>query len=214
MKKQKSYEIAYDIVVDNLRKISFSELLDKIKYSGGNILSLNMEKETVKFNILFMEKEYAINFPEFTFTSKQEKIISLVTKIIILHYIEKTDPFLKLTGELVSYKHIPGAFNYYPVFQKKAILPILSKNIDIQRLQKVCKILNGIKIDLGDFSFKIKIFPKIDITVIFWSGDEDFDSSLDFLFDKAIEHMLSLEDIVVVSQMLSKRILFILDNEG
>jgi hypothetical protein len=92
-------------------------------------------------------------------------------------------------------------------------LPLLSKDLDEDILKEVCEKINGKEINFGDFSFSVKLLPKIDIFVIFWKGDEDFENSLDFLFDETIGKMLSLEDIVVISQMLSKRILYILENE-
>ncbi len=207
MKKQKSYEVAYNLAVESLRKLSFSEMLDKIKFSGCNILKAN--ESSIDFKIRLFNEIYKICYPEFQFSSENLKVVSLATKIMILHYIEKTDPFLKNTGELVSYKHIPGAFNYYPVFQKKVILPLLDKYKKTEDIENLCKKLNAEKIEMGDFAFKIKAFPKIDIVVIFYEGDEEFSSTLDFLFDSSIKDMLSLEDIVVLSQMLSKRMLFV-----
>jgi hypothetical protein len=207
MKKQRSYEIAYKIAVENLIKLNFVDILDKIKYSGCNII--DCRENRIEFEIKLFNDIYSITYPDFTFNSKTSKVVSLATKIIILHYLENSGPFLKPTGELVSYKHIPGAFNYYPVFQKKSILPLLEKYRTIQDLKTICEKIEGTKMEMGDFAFKIKVFPKIDIVVIFWEGDEEFSSTLDFLFDSSIKDMLSLEDIVVLAQMLSKRMLFV-----
>ncbi len=207
MKKQKSYEVAYNIAVENLRKLTFPDIIDKIKFSGCNIIS--NKNGIIDFSIKLFNDQYEITYPDFNFSAKNSNIVSLATKIMILHYIEKANPYLKPTGELVSYKHIPGAFNYYPVFQKKAILPLLEKYKTSNDLKILIEKLKASKIEMGDFAFKIKAFPKIDITVIFWEGDEEFSSTLDFLFDSSIKDMLSLEDIVVLSQMLSKRMLFV-----
>jgi hypothetical protein len=210
MKKQKSYESAFNLAVNNLKKLSFNKFLEKIKFAGAEVLSANESKCEAEFKISLFQHFYKINFPEFNFTSDTEKVISLVTKIIILHYIELSENFFVPSGELVSYKHIPGAFNYYPVFRKKVILPILNEKLTVAGLKNVSENLGAEIVELGDFSFRVKAFPNIYITVIYYEGDEDFESSLDFLFDSSVQNMLSLEDIVVISQMLSKRILFYL----
>ena len=212
MKKQKSFETAFNLAVKNLKNLDFNTLLEKINLSGGEIFSSDKNRNEIKFKISLFNHSYIIKYPDFEFTSPTEKVISLVTKIIILHYIERSKSDIKETNELVSYKHIPGAFNYYPVFQKKAIIPILNRELNITVLENVSKKLNAIKKELGDYSFEVETFPNIKITVIFYEGDEDFGNSLDFLFDSSIEKRLSLEDIVVISQMLSKRLLFHLNN--
>ncbi len=212
MKKQKSFESAFNLAVENLKKFDFDTLIEKIVLSGGVILESDKNSNEFKFNIPLFNHSYIIKYPEFEFTSPTEKVISLVTKIIILHYIELSGDNIKDSNELVSYKHIPGAFNYYPVFRKKAIIPILNRKLNISILEKASEKLHAVKKELGDFSFEVQAFPNIKITVIFYEGDEDFDNSLDFLFDSSIEKRLSLEDIVVISQMLSKRLLFYLEN--
>ncbi len=208
MKKQKSYEIAFSIAVEKIKKVPIRDLIHKIKLSGGKILDINDDNSVFTFELQFFNHIYNISFPDFNFSSETEKVISLVTRIIILHYIEKINTNLQLSGELVSYKYIPGAFNYYPVFSKKAIVPILKEQPDIKKLKNVAEKIEANEVKMGDYSFEVNVFPKIKITVIFYEGDEDFESSLDFLFDSTIKDILSLEDIVVISQMLSKRIIF------
>jgi len=206
MEKQKGYQLALELSIENLKKLSFSNFLDKIHLSGATIE--NIEDNYIKYNIELFNNIFTIDYPNFDFT-KTNSTISLVSKIIILHYIEKISHDTKLTGNLISYKHVPGAFNYYPVFQKKATNPILKKYNSLDKFKEIFNKITVEKTTLGDASFKIKVLPKIDIHIIFWDGDEDFPPNLDFLFDESIKNMLSSEDIVVISQMLSKRLSFL-----
>ena len=207
MEKQKNYERALDIAINNLKQLPFAEILEKIKFSGADIVKA--EEDFIEFKIPLFKDIVKVTYPDFTFSKKDGAQINLVSKNIILHYLEKVTPYIKTTDELVSYKHIPGAFNYYPVFQKKVTIPLLSKYNSLDKFQEIFNRMEVTPVNLGDSAFKIKALPKVDINVIYWDGDEEFSPNLDFLFDSSVGDLLSLEDIVVISQMFSKRLLFL-----
>jgi len=49
--------------------------------------------------------------------------------------------------------------------------------------------------------------PRIPMTYVLWKGDEEFPATIQLLFDKSVEGYLSLEDIVVVSEMATSRLI-------
>ncbi len=207
MEKQKNYERALELAVKNLKQLQFDEILEKIKFSGA--YNIKTGNNSIEFEIFLFKDIIKISYPDFIFSKSDGNKINLVSKNILLHYLEKITPYIKTTDELVSYKHIPGAFNYYTVFQKKVTIPLLSKYNSLDKFQEIFNKIEVEPINLGDSAFKIKALPKIDINVIYWDGDEEFPPNLDFLFDSSIGDLLSLEDIVVISQMFSKRLLFL-----
>jgi hypothetical protein len=72
----------------------------------------------------FFSEPYRIHFHEFTSSSK--KTISLVTRILILHYLLRADG-APLTGKWVGYKDIPGGLLYASVFARRVTDPLVRK---------------------------------------------------------------------------------------
>jgi len=60
---------------------------------------------------------------------------------------------------------------------------------------------------MGDMGLKISVFPKVPLTLILWSGDEDFPPDLNILFDATIKEFLSTEDVAVLGQEVMIRMI-------
>ena len=60
---------------------------------------------------------------------------------------------------------------------------------------------------VGDVSFILKAFPFIPLQYVLWEGDDEFPPSAQLLFDASVDHYLSLEDIVVLGQITTGRLI-------
>ena len=60
---------------------------------------------------------------------------------------------------------------------------------------------------VGDASFILKAFPYIPMQYVLWEGDEEFPPTVQLLFDASVDQYLSLEDIVVLGQMATGRLI-------
>ncbi len=199
MQKQKNYQRTFALAAEKFRNtdISYLDTHHEINYNKQNgIIALS-----------FFQRPYTISYPELAFSCPQEPVISLVSKIIILHYLINATHTTK-TGQLTNYGGIPGGSFYFPVFKRKTTDILLAKlGNNSEALKRAGEALGATTTSLGDVSFTIRALPDIDLTLIFWEGDEDFPSAYDILFDAAIDRYLSLEDIVVLAQMATKRVL-------
>lgn len=199
MKKQKNYQRTFALAAEKLRNtdIGYLDTHPEIDYN----------KEDGIIALSFFQRPYTISYPELAFSCPQEPVISLVSKIIILHYLINATHTSR-TGQLTNYGGIPGGSFYFPVFKRKTTDILLAKlGNNGEALKRAGEALGAAATSLGDVSFTIRALPDIDLTIIFWEGDEDFPSAYDILFDAAIDRYLSLEDIVVLAQMATKRIL-------
>ncbi|NIA19302.1 MAG: DUF3786 domain-containing protein [Xanthomonadaceae bacterium] len=199
MQKQKNYQRTFALAAEKFRNtdISYLDTHPEISYN----------KQDGIIALPFFQRPYTISYPELAFSCPQEPVISLVSKIIILHYLINANHSTR-TGELTNYGGIPGGSFYFPVFKRKTTDILLAKlGNNGEALKRAGEILGATTSSLGDVSFTIRALPDIDLTLIFWEGDEDFPSAYDILFDAAIDRYLSLEDIVVLAQMVTKRVL-------
>ncbi len=199
MQKQKNYQRTFALAAEKFRDtdISYLEAHPEITYNKQDgIIALS-----------FFQRPYTISYPELVFSCPQEPVISLVSKIIILHYLTNATHSTR-AGELTNYGGIPGGSFYFPVFKRKTTDILLAKlENNGEALKRAGEILGATANSLGDVSFTLRALPDIDLTLIFWEGDEDFPSAYDILFDATIDCYLSLEDIVVLAQMVTKRVL-------
>ncbi|HEB11357.1 MAG TPA: DUF3786 domain-containing protein [Spirochaetales bacterium] len=100
-------------------------------------------------------------------------------------------------GEYIGYKSLPNGMFYYSSFRKRAIDRILSQfESDPSKLIAAAKQLGGGSWEIGDYSVRIPVLPRIDVIVVFYEGDDEFPPDANMLFNDKIINFLDLEDIV------------------
>lgn len=199
--KQKNYQQSFDLACLSLREMDLEE---RAKKAGADY---QKGKDGAKITIDFFSEPYHIQFPQIEFYSPSKKTVSLVTRILLLHYLIRADGS-PLTGKWVGYKDIPGALLYAGVFARRVTEPLVRKFGKSAKWFKEISIkLGGKSVDVGDASFILHAFLSIPIQYVLWEGDEEFPPSVQLLFDASVDHYLSLEDIVVLGQMSTGRLI-------
>jgi len=155
----------------------------------------------------FFDETITVGIPGFSFRSSKGPTVSLVTKIIVLHYLIKASG-QALTGDQISYEDIPGARSYLPVFETRVTKPLVSAfGYNRDAFLESGLAAGGRQEEFGNASFTLFAFPRVPITFILWEGDEEFRPSVKTLFDPSISSYLPLEDIAVVSRLATARII-------
>ena len=202
LKKQKTYKPVLQIAEDVFLS---SDYVGKCAAAG--IKCVPTGTETVVIEIPYFDENITIGIPKFSFESSKSANVTLVTRIILLHYIN-TASGIPLTGEKVGYDDIPSCLHYEPVFEKRVLKPLRNAfGSDKHTFLEAGLALGGKKEEYGDASFTLFALPKIPITFVLWEGDEEFPPSAKALFDPSIVGYLPLEDIVVIAKLAASRIL-------
>jgi hypothetical protein len=199
--KQKNYQQSFDLACTSIKEMDLDE---RAKKTGANY---QKEEDGAKIIIDFFSEPYHIHFPQIEFYSPSKKTVSLVTRILLLHYLIRADGS-PLTGKWVGYKDIPGGLLYAGVFARRVIEPLVRKfGNSAKWFKEIGKKLGGKSVEVGDASFILHAFPFIPLQYVLWEGDEEFPPSVQLLFDASVDHYLSLEDIVVLGQMATGRLI-------
>lgn len=74
-------------------------------------------------------------------------------------------------------------------------------------LVETAKALGGVETKYGDLSVTIPALPKIPITYIIWKGDDELPASSMLLFDASASHYLPTEDIAVLGELTTARLM-------
>jgi len=199
--KQKNYHQSFDLACLSLREMDLEERAEKAgaDYQKG--------KDGAKITIDFFSEPYHIQFPQIEFYSPSKKTVSLVTRILLLHYLIRANGS-PLAGKWVGYKDIPGGLLYAGVFARRVTEPLVRKfGKSAKWFKEIGKKLGGESVEVGDASFILHAFPFIPLEYVLWEGDEEFPPSVQLLFDACVDHYLSLEDIVVLGQMSTGRLI-------
>jgi hypothetical protein len=201
LKKQKIYKKVFEIACKTLLD---SDCEARFVNAG---VTYEKIQDHYSVDVSYFDEIITLKIPEFLFKSSKGANVTLVTKIIILHYINTA------TGSLpgldkVSYGDIPGLAGYLHVFEQRVSRPLITTfGFDKHVFLETGEAIGGIKEEYGDASFTLYALPRIPITFILWEGDEEFPPSLKILFDPSITGYLPLEDITIISKLASTRII-------
>jgi len=199
--KQKNYQQAFDLACAELKAKDLEEKASK----AGGIYERDPEGGTIL--IPFFSETYRIRFPQVEFYSLRGKTVSLVTRCILLHYLLHADGS-PLTGRWVSYKEIPGGLLYAGVFSRRVTDPLVKKfGRSAKSFVEAGIRFGGETTAAGDASFTLRVLPRVLLQYVLWEGDEEFPPSVQLLFDSAVDHALPLEDIVVLGQITTGRLI-------
>ncbi len=198
---QKNYRQAFDLASTSLREVNLEE---KSMKAGG---AYKKEKEREEIVIPFFSEPYAIVIPQFEFFSPSKKTVSLVARILLLHYLARADGS-RVTGRWVGYKDIPGGLLYAGVFERRVTEPLAKKFGNSKKIFAQAGLrMGGRLVDIGDTSFILQAFPFVPLQYILWEGDDEFPPKVQLLFDSSVDHYLSLEDVVVLGQLATGRLI-------
>lgn len=194
----------------NAKKIAAAKLKkNKLKTIAQNSGLTLLDEDTISVD--FLDRTYRIKYPGFDFEDEAENAteIPLQEQVIILHYLLGCGG-LKVTGDWISYREIPGAAFYFSAFVKRAIDPLKKVfGTNTAGIVKPALALKGSAIEAGDAGFEFSLLPKTPMQLILWEGDEEFPAEANILFDKSAGKILSPEDAAWLAGMLVYRLIAI-----
>jgi hypothetical protein len=201
LSKQKNYQQTFDLACSSIQGMNLEE---RAKKAGANY---EKGKDGERITVQFFSEPYTIQFPQIEFHSPSKKVVSLVTRILLLHYLIRADGYPP-TGKWVAYKDIPGGLLYAGVFARRVTEPLERRFGKSARSFKDAGIRSGGEsVEIGDTSFVLHAFPCVPLQYVLWEGDEEFPPSVQLLFDASVDHYLALEDMVVLGQVTTGRLI-------
>jgi len=172
---------------------------------AGAVYCKREDREEI--TLAFFSEPCEIIFPYMEFLSPSKKVVSLVTRVLLLHYLLQADG-TPVSGRWVAYKEVPGALLYGAVFARRVTEPLEKKFGRSARLFREAGLrLGGEFGPIGDASLFLRAFPCVPLYLVLWEGDEEFPPKVQFLFDSTVHHYLPLEDMVVLGQMAAGRMI-------
>ncbi len=211
---QKNYEYSYGLALKlaGEKLASFQDIGEQCRKSdsvchvvgsGGTIL------------VTYLNRTYQITLPDISISvqNSSEKV-ELRDKILILHYITQARG-TPLSNHKIAFKELKEGANYFPTYFQRAVKPLIDYfGRTPEVLKEVAKEIGGYKADHGDVAITIPAFTRVPITLVIWKGDDEFPPDANILFDSTIMDYLSAEDIIILCQTISWRLVRLMQSKS
>ncbi len=127
--------------------------------------------------------------------------------IIVLHYLAQKIRLKILpapSGEWIDFKALQGGEAYYPAFKKRTIDIVLKKyGGNPESLLEVSGRIPCEKAAEGDVGIIVRALESVPILITISKADEEFGPDANILFDKTISAIFCMEDIVVLTEIVT-----------
>ena len=196
---ERAYVLAYKLACEQLTKVD--DIEQQCLKSGARYLVIDSHQVII---VEYLNQPYQITLPDIEISlMDSEEEVPIREKILVLHYLisAKGSP---VSNTVIAYKQLPEGSNYYPTFYKRAIKPLVDHfGQQSHRLIDAAGKLGGYKVDYGDVAVTIYAFSQVPVTLVLWQGDEEFAPEGNILFDATVSDYLSTEDINVLCEIIT-----------
>ncbi|MFC1949123.1 DUF3786 domain-containing protein [Chloroflexota bacterium] len=198
-----AYKLAYQLVLDKLAGID--DIEQQCRLSGAQYQETVSKKTVI---IRYLNQSYQIALPDIEISPvDSDEEVTLRDRVLILHYFASakgTPP----ANRLITFRELPAGVVYFPTFNKRTINPLL-KNFanDPRNLVETSHGLGGQITDYGDAAVTINAFSRVPVTIVLWQGDEELAPQGNMLFDASISDYLSTEDVTVLCEIITWRLI-------
>jgi len=204
---QKNYEYAheqaYKLAVEHLAKID--DIEQQCNKAGAQYQIMGSKKV---INIKYLDQAYVVTLPDIDVSlADNEEKVPIRDKVLILHYLAQAKG-TPSSNKLITYKELPGGNVYFPTFLKRTVKPILKYfGNEPHLLINVAGSMGGYQVERGDVAVGFNAFSRVSVTLVLWRGDDEFGPDGSITFDANITDYLSSEDITVVCETVTWRLI-------
>jgi hypothetical protein len=190
-------EVAYAQVCERLASADIEEQCRR----SGSEYRRQGSGETA--TVYYLNQPYLVTFPGNKVTPADGTELPFREQILVLHYLARARG-TATTGRLITFRDLPGGVVYYPTFDKRTIEPLTQYfGREPELLVRTSQRLGAQPSEMGDTAVVINAFPRVPITMILWHGDEELSPQLNLLFDANIMDYLETEDVTVVCEIIT-----------
>ncbi len=198
-----AYKLAYKLACEKLAKID--DIEQQCRKSDTRYQVVDSKKAII---IQYLNQSYLITLPdiEISLVDSAEEV-PIRDKVLILHYFTSAKG-TPAAGRLITFRELPEGNVYSPTFSKRTIKPIMDHfGKDPHLLVEISERLGGHKADYGDTAVTISAFGRVPITIVLWQGDDELAPQGNIVFDANIPDYLSTEDITVLCEIITWRLI-------
>lgn len=183
----------YDQVIENWR-LKFLEM-DQEEL----IRKFQLEADEEFLYIIYFSKKFRIDRKNgFITEDGKSPGFDTVMNIYNTFYYSAAHPVA--SGNLVAFRQVKRVYPFEAAYRRT----IISRLQELfagktEELRKACEALGGTLLPQGDVGYVLPVFPFLNIAVLFWDKDEEFEAQANMLFDSEITEFMHEENVVCVA---------------
>lgn len=183
----------YDQVIENWR-LKFLEM-DQEEL----IRKFQLEADEEFLYIIYFSKRFRIDRKNgFITEDGKSPRFDTVMNIYNTFYYSAAHPVA--SGNLVAFRQVKRVYPFEAAYRRT----IISRLQELfagktEELRKACEALGGTLLPQGDVGYVLPVFPFLNIAVLFWDKDEEFEAQANMLFDSEITEFMHEENVVCVA---------------
>ena len=183
----------YDQVIENWR-LKFLEM-DQEEL----IRKFQLEADEEFLYIIYFSKRFRIDRKNgFITEDGKSPGFDTVMNIYNTFYYSAAHPVA--SGNLVAFRQVKRVYPFEAAYRRT----IISRLQELfagktEELRKACEVLGGTLLPQGDVGYVLPVFPFLNIAVLFWDKDEEFEAQANMLFDSEITEFMHEENVVRVA---------------
>ena len=206
-KYEYGYELAFQLACEQLAGIKNIE--QQCLKSGAEYV--DSRKAVI---IKYLNQPYLVKPLDAEVSSMSGEEIPIRDTILIIHYFTQAKG-TTLSDKIITYKELPEGLLYFPTYYKRTVKPLVNSfGGEPDRLLDAAQTLGGRKADYGDAAVTIDAFIRVPVTLVLWKGDEELAPEGSLLFDSTISDYLPTEDITVLCETITWRLIRLLKTGG
>lgn len=183
----------YDQVIENWR-LKFLEM-DQEEL----IRKFQLEADEEFLYIIYFSKRFRIDRKTgFITEDGKSPGFDTVMNIYNTFYYSAAHPVA--SGNLVAFRQVKRVYPFEAAY-RRTIISRLQELFSgkTEELRKACEALGGTLLPQGDVGYVLPVFPFLNIAVLFWDKDEEFEAQANMLFDSEITEFIHEENVVCVA---------------
>lgn len=183
----------YDQVIENWR-LKFLEM-DQEEL----IRKFQLEADEEFLYIIYFSKRFRIDRKNgFITEDGKSPGFDTVMNIYNTFYYSAAHPMA--SGNLVAFRQVKRVYPFEAAY-RRTIISRLQELFSgkTEELRKACEALGGTLLPQGDVGYVLPVFPFLNIAVLFWDKDEEFEAQANMLFDSEITEFMHEENVVCVA---------------
>ena len=206
--REYGYRLAYQLACEQLTQIK--DIEQQCLRSSTHYID-----SPKGIRIEYLNQPYLISLPDIEVSQATgDDTVSIRDKLLMLHYFlqAKGTP---LSNKMITYKELPEGPVYFPTYYKRTIKPIINYfGNETHRLLEIAHTLGGRQADYGDVAVTFNAFSRVPITMVIWKGDEEWSPEGSVMFDSTITDYLPTEDITILCEVITWRLVKLLKAGG
>lgn len=183
----------YDQVIENWR-LKFLEM-DQEEL----IRKFQLEADEEFLYIIYFSKRFRIDRKNgFITEDGKSPGFDTVMNIYNTFYYSAAHPVA--SGNLVAFRQVKRVYPFEAAYRRTIIFRLQELFAGkTEELRKACEDLGGTLLPQGDVGYVLPVFPFLNIAVLFWDKDEEFEAQANMLFDSEITEFMHEENVVCVA---------------